>query len=345
MDLDYLQALMGEMPSSEEVSYQGILVVAERSGSGISRVSQELLGRARELADALGTRVSAVVLGDGVQSLAPELIARGADTVYLADDQVLSILLTATYTHVLADLIDAKKPEIVLFGATSLGRDVAPRLAARLKTGLMPDALALELDESERLLLVTNTLRGGSLLNTVACPGGKPQIATVRPGAHRVPAADKYREGQVESLAVTIDEGDLWVQADAWMPGGSKQLGLAGARVVVAGGRGLGGPGGFAVLEDLAKAMGGAVGASRGPVEAGWIGKDHWVGVLGQHVCPDLYVACGIRGAIQHRLGMKGSKCVVVINTDPGAAFFRFADYGLVGDYREIVPALLKELA
>jgi electron transfer flavoprotein alpha subunit len=344
MDLDYLQALMGETPSSEEVSYRGILVVAERSGNGISRVSQELLGRARELADALGTRVSAVLLGDGVGSLASELIARGADTVYLAEDAALSIPQTATYAHVLADLIDAKKPEIVLFGATSLGRDVAPRLAARLKTGLMPDALALELDESERLLLATNTLHGGGLLNTLACQGSKPQIATVRPGAHRVPAPDKYREGQVESFIVTIDECDLSVVADAWAAGGSKQLNLADARVIVAGGRGVGGPDGFTVLEELAKAMGGAVGASRGAVEAGWIGKDHWVGVLGQHVCPDLYVACGIRGAVQHRLGMKGSKCVVAINADPAAPFFRFADYGLVGDYQQIAPALVKEL-
>lgn len=344
MDLDYLQALMGEMPSSEEVSFRGILVVAERSGGGISRVSQEVLGRARELADALGTRVSAVLLGDGLQSLAPDLIARGADTVYLAEDPALVSPLTATYTHVLADLVDAKKPEIVLFGATSLGRDVAPRLAARLKTGLMPDALALELDESERLLLVTNTLYGGSLLNTVACPSGKPQIATVRPGAHRVPAADKYREGQVESFAVTLDEADSGVVTEAWKPGRAEEVDLAGARVIVSGGRGLGGPEGFAVLQELARSMSGAVAASRGAVEAGWIGKDHWVGVLGQHVSPDLYVACGIRGAIQHRLGMKGSRCVVAINTDPAAPFFRFADYGLVGDYREIVPALVKEL-
>jgi electron transfer flavoprotein alpha subunit len=344
MDLDYLQALMGEMPSSEEASYRGILVVAERSGGGVSRVSQELLGRARELADALGTRVSAVLMGDGLQSLAADLIARGADTVYLAEDHALATPLTASYTHVLADLIDAKKPEIVLFGATSLGRDVAPRLAARLKTGLMPEALALELDESERLLLVTNTLYGGSLLNTVACPGSKPQIATVRPGALRVPAADKYREGQIESFAVTLDESDGAVQAEGWKAAGAKDVDLSGARVIIAGGRGLGGADGFAVLENLAKALGGAVGASRGPVEAGWIGKDHWVGVLGQHVSPDLYLACGIRGAIQHRLGMKGSKCVVAINTDPAAPFFRFADHGLVGDYREIVPALVREL-
>jgi electron transfer flavoprotein alpha subunit len=209
----------------------------------------------------------------------------------------------------------------------------------------MPEALALELDESERLLLATNTLYGGSLLNTLACPRGKPQIATVRPGAHRVPAADKYREGQIESLAVTLDEGDGAVQAEAWKAGGSKDVDLAAARVIVAGGRGLGGPGGFAVLSDLARVMAGAVGASRGAVEAGWIGKDHWVGVLGKHVSPDLYVACGIRGAIQHRLGMKGSKCVVAMNTDPAAPFFRFADYGLVGYYREIVAALVKELA
>jgi electron transfer flavoprotein alpha subunit len=345
MDLDYLQALMGEMPSSEEVSYRGILVVAECSGAGISRVSQELLGRARELADALGTRVSAVLLGDGLQALAPELIARGADTVYLAEDPALSVPMTATYSHVLADLIDAKKPEIVLFGATSLGRDVAPRLAARLKTGLMTDALVLELDESERLLLATNTLYGGSLLNTLAVPSGRPQIATVRAGAHRVPAADRYREGQIESFAVTLDESDSAVHAGEWKTAGSEDAGLAGARVIVAGGRGLGGPDGFSVLANLAKSLGGAVGASRGAVETGWIGKEHWVGVLGQHVSPDLYLACGIRGAIQHRLGMKGSKCVVAINTDPAAPFFRFADYGLVGDYRDIVPALVKALA
>ncbi len=344
MDLDYLQALMGEMPSTEEVSYRGILVVAECSGSGVSRVSQELVGRARELADALGTRVSAVVMGAGLQDLAPDLIARGADTVYLAEDARLSVPLTATCAHVLADLIDAKKPEIVLFGATSLGRDVAPRLAARLKTGLMPDALSLELDEAERLLLVTNTLHGGSLLNTLACPQSKPQIATVRPGAHRVPAMDKYREGQVEAVAVTLDDDDLAVQAEESRANEAAGVDLASARVVVAGGRGLGGPDGFADLQSLAATLGGAVGASRGAVEAGWINKDHWVGVLGQHVSPDLYVACGIRGAVQHRLGMKGSKCVVAINTDPAAPFFRFADYGLVGDYRQIVSAMVKEL-
>lgn len=345
MDLDYLQALMGEAPAAEEVSYRGILVVAEREGESLARVTLELLGRARELADALGTRVSAIVLGPGGAALAQDLIARGADTVYVADDASLAAYRTATYLRVVADLVDQEKPEIVLLGATSLGRDLAPRLAARLKTGMVGDALALELDESERLLLATQALYGGALLSTAACPTARPQIATVRPGALRVPPADRYREGQVESLKVSVDEADLAVEVGEVREGGDRPLDLGAARVIVAGGRGLGGPEGFALIGQLAAALGGVVGASRGAVEAGWIGKEHWVGVLGQHVSPDLYVACGIRGAVQHRLGMKGSKCVVVINSDPMAPFFRSADFGLVGDYREIVPALLKELA
>lgn len=345
MDLDYLQALMGEAPAAEEESYRGILVVAERSGRGVARVSLEILGRARELADGLGTRVSAVVIGQDVEALAPELIARGADVVYLAADPALGVYRTATYCRVLAELVAAKRPEMVLLGATSQGRDLAPRLAARLGTGLMPDALTLELDESERLLLATNVQHGGNLLVTLAVPTAKPQIATVRPGALRAPAADRYREGTVETVDVALDEPDARVAAEVLEAAGTKAPDLGGARVVVAGGRGLGGPDGFDLVSRLATALGGAVGASRGAVEAGWIGRDHWVGIMGHHVSPDLYVACGIRGAVQHRLGMKSSKCVVAINSDPEAPFFRFADYGLVGDYREMIPALLKELA
>lgn len=345
MDLDYLQALLGEMPPAEEVSYSGIMVVAEKADDGLARVSLELLGKARELADALGARVSAALLGHNLQPLAETLIAYGADAVYLADDPALGVYRTAPYARILADLIANKRPEIVLFGATSLGRDLAPRLAARLKVGLITDALSLELDEAERLLLATQAQHDGRLLVTLACPRAKPQMATVKPGVLRLPPADTYREGAIETISVAIKEDDLNVQVGPLQAAGEKPVNLEAARVIVSGGRGLGGPEGFALLKQLAQALGGQIGASRGAVEAGWIGKEHWVGIMGHHVSPDLYIACGISGASQHRLGMKGSRCVVVINTDPQAPFFRYADYGLVGDYRQIVPALLKELS
>jgi len=344
MDLDYLQALMGEVPLAEEVSYTGILVVAEKADDGLARVSLELSGKARELADALGTRVSVALLGHDLQPLARTLIAHGADTVYLADDPALAVYRTAPYGRILADLIASKKPEIVLFGATALGRDLAPRLAARLRVGLVTDALSLELDEAERLLLATQAQYDGRLLVTLACPKAKPQLVTVKPGVLRLPPADAYREGAIESLSIAIEEADLNVQVGPLQAPEEGKVNLETARVIVSGGRGLGGPEGFALLRQLAQALGGQVGASRGAVEAGWIGKEHWVGIMGHHVSPDLYIACGISGASQHRLGMKGSRCVVVINTDPQAPFFRYADYGLVGDYRQIVPALLKEL-
>lgn len=345
MDLDYLQALLGEIPPAEEVSYRGIMVVAEKTNDGLARVSLELLGRARELADALGARVSAALLGDNRQPLAEMLIAYGADTVYLADDPALAVYRTAPYARILADLINSKRPEIVLFGATALGRDLAPRLAARLRVGLITDALSLELDEAERLLLATKAQYEGRLLVTLACPKAKPQMVTVKPGVLRLPPADTCREGAIETISVALEEGDLNVQVGPLQAVGEKPVNLEAARVIVSGGRGLGGPEGFALLRQLAQALGGQIGASRGAVEAGWIGKEHWVGIMGHHVSPDLYIACGISGASQHRLGMKGSRCVVVINTDPQAPFFRYADYGLVGDYRQIIPALLKELS
>ena len=344
MDLDYLQALMGEVPSGEEVSYRGIMVVAERSGDGVTRSTYELLGRAREMADGLGSKVSAVLLGPGAEGLTQGLIARGADSVHLVPAEELSVYNTAGFTRALAQVIESKRPEIVLMSATAMGRDLAPRLAARLKTGLVADALVLEIDDAERLLLATIPQHGGALLTTLACPTARPQIATVRPGALRVPAADKYREGEIETIEFGEDAADRAVEVGELRAVEGARQDLVTARVIVAGGRGLGGPEGFEQLGQLAGALGGNVGASRGAVEAGWIGKEHWVGVMGRHVSPDLYIACGIRGALQHRLGMKGSKCVVVVNTDPEAPFFRFADYGLVGDYREVVPALLKAL-
>lgn len=344
MDLDYLQALMGEVPAAEEAGYRGVLVVAERAGGSIARSSFEVLGRARELADGLGSRVTAVILGPAPEGSSTDLIARGADAVVLCPADSLAVYRTATYARALCQVIEAKRPEIVLLAATCQGRDLAPRVAARLKTGLVAGALSLEIDDAERLLLATTADYGGALLVTRACPSAKPQIATVRPGALRVPSADKYREGETETVEFVEDPSDLAVEVGAVRPRAGAAPDLGEARIIVAGGRGLGGPDGFESLGRLAGALGGVVGASRGAVEAGWIGKESWVGVMGRHVSPDLYIACGIRGALQHRLGMKGSKGVVVVNTDADAPFFRYADFGIVGDYREVVPAIIQAL-
>ncbi len=344
MDLDYLQALMGEAPAVETAANSGILVVAEREGSGFSRVTFEMIGRARELADSLGARVSAAVLGTGSAPDSADLISRGADVVYLLQNAALAIPLTSTYVQALAALVEAKRPEAVLFGATSVGRDVAPRLAARLGTGFVSEVMSLEVDDSERLILGTTLQLGGALLTTLACPVSKPQIFTVRPGALRLPTPDRYREGDTETFdaGIALDESRVEVRETAPTP--VRGVAISKARVIVAGGRGLDGPEGVTELKRLADALGGQVAGSRGAVEAGWLDKDQWVGVLGHHVSPDLYIACGIRGALQHRLGMKSSRCVVVINSDPDAPFFKYADFGLVGDYRTLVPAIVAAL-
>jgi electron transfer flavoprotein alpha subunit len=339
MDLDFLESMMGEV--EEESPYRDIWVVAEKEGDALLPVVLEMLGKARQLANSLGVYVKAVFLGESTEEFRQALIRNGADVVYVTDDPRLSEYSTEIYSKVLGDLIEEEKPEIVLLGATSMGRDLAPRLG----TALFTNCLSLEIDEMQRQLLATYPLYGGEYFQTSVCPEARPQIATVLPGAFRPPLADSSRTGEVETVAVDIDDLEirskvLKVVSEEVRP----EVPLDKAKIVVSGGRGMGDAESFALVQELAEVLGGQVGGSRGAVDEGWIGEERQVGLGGAQIAPDLYVACGISGAIQHYAGILDSKFVVAINKDPNATIFQVADVGIVGDVHEVLPALIKEL-
>jgi electron transfer flavoprotein alpha subunit len=324
--------------------YRNVWVFAEQRDGTLTKVSHQLMGKARQLADTLGTMAEAVLLGHNVELLAQELIADGADVVYLAEAPMLEHYRTDAYAKVLSDLIEEKKPEIVLFGATTVGRDLAPRISQRIYTGLTADCTGLDIDESERLLLQTRPAFGGNIMATIVCPHHRPQMSTVRPGVMPTPKPDPDRQGTVERVVVDAAEEDLNVKILQVVKEARRRVDLEDARIIVSGGRGVGGPEGFEVIEELAEALGGEVGSSRAAVDAGWIDKEHQVGQTGKTVHPELYVACGISGAIQHQAGMKEAKFIVAINKDPGAPIFQIADVGIVGDLFRVVPELVKQL-
>jgi len=324
--------------------YRNVWVFAEQRSGVLTKVSFQLMAKARDLADALGVEAAAVVIGHNVEELAQQMIWHGADRVYLADDPELAQYRTEPYTRILAELIEEKKPEIVLFGATMIGRDLAPRLSQRIHTGLTADCTGLDIDMAERRLLQTRPAFGGNIMATIVCPNYRPQMATVRPGVMIAREPEKDREGVIERVPVNIREEDLRVQVLKVVKETRKRVDLEEARVIVSGGRGLGGPEGFKLLEELAEVLGGEVGASRIAVDSGWISQDHQVGQTGKTVHPDLYIACGISGAIQHQAGMKESKYIVAINKDPSAPIFKIADLGIVGDLYKVVPKLIEEL-
>lgn len=324
--------------------YRNVWVFAEQRDGTLTRVAEQLMSKARDLADVLGAKAEAIVIGHQVEGLCEPLIWQGADTVYLADDPQLAHYRTEPYARVLTDLIRKKKPEIVLFGATVIGRDLAPRISQRLHTGLTADCTGLDIDESERLLLQTRPAFGGNVMATIVCPRHRPQMSTVRPGVMVARPPDRARTGAIERVPVAIEPQDLRVLIQEVVKGTRRRAELENARIIVSGGRGLGNPEGFKLLEDLAAAIGGEVGASRAAVDAGWITQDHQVGQTGKTVHPDIYIACGISGAIQHQAGMKEAKFIIAINKDPSAPIFRLADVGIVGDLYRVVPEVIKEI-
>lgn len=344
LDLDYLQQLMGgTVEKSPQEAWRDIWVIAETRGGTLASVTREALGRAHDLAAMLGAHVVAVLIGHRVQALAADAIAYGADIVHVADHPLMADYRVETYTRVLAGLITEKKPEIVLLAATTRGRDLAPRLATRLKTGLLSECIALDIDESERLLLATRPTHQGMMMATVACPTARPQIATVRGGCLRALPADTSREGTIMQTSVTLDESDTTTTIEpAARP--VHRVPLTDARIVVGGGRGIGGAEGFAILQQLADALGGDVAASRSAVELGWATPERMVDVTATHIHPDLYVAVGISGSFPHRFALRGTRCLVAINHDAHAPIMKRADYAIEGDWREVVPALISSI-
>ncbi len=338
-----------ERAAQEELSrrlaeYSGVWVWVEHFKGEVHPVSWELLGKASELAQARGSKVAALLLGHQVGHLVQEAGYHGADIVYHIDDPVLADYRTDPYTLGIVSLVRKYKPEILLMGATTTGRDLAGSIATELKTGLTADCTGLDIDEQTGHLRQTRPAFGGNVMATILTQRHRPQMATVRPRVMRALPRDESRVAQVihEELGMTKDR--VRTRIVRWVPNDESELvNLQYAEVIVSGGRGLGGPEGFRVIEDLADALGGVVGASRGAVDAGWISHDHQVGQTGTTVRPRLYVACGISGAIQHRVGMEQSDLIVAINIDPNARIFQIADFGIVGDLYEIVPEFARQ--
>jgi electron transfer flavoprotein alpha subunit len=319
-----------------------VLVVAEHRDGDLKKVTFEMLGEGTRIAAKmeLGGAVEAALLGSGVGGVADALAHYGAARVYLADDPSLGRYNSEGYTTVLAQLLQKTEPAVVLLGATPQSQDLAARVAARLGLGLASDCTAFEVAADGRLI-ITRPIYGGRAIATVI-EKTTPQMVTVRPNVMMPLEPDTSRTAPVEKLAVEI--GDIRAKViDLIQESGRRQVGLAEAEIIVSGGRGLKGPENFCLLEQLADVLGAAVGASRAAVDAGWIDHSHQVGQTGKTVTPNLYIACGISGAVQHLAGMKTARYIVAINKDPEAPIFRVADYGIVGDLFEVVPVLTEE--
>ena len=318
---------------------KNVFVIAEQRDGKIMKVSYELVGKARELADDLGQDVVAVLMGSGVEAVAGDLAKAGADKVIVVDDPMLAEYVTEPYAKAVTAVIKANDPEIVIFGASSIGRDLAPRVSARIHTGLTADCTKLEIDPETKLLNMTRPAFGGNIMATILCADFRPQMATVRPGVMQaLESCDKV--GTVEKFDVAFDAADMNVEICEVVKTNKKSVDITEAKILVSGGRGLGSAEGFGQLKDLADALGGEVSASRAAVDNGWIDKDRQVGQTGKTVRPDLYVACGISGAIQHAAGMEESEFIVAINREESAPIFGICDLGIVGDLNKIVPKL-----
>lgn len=324
--------------------YQGILVFGEVLNGKLASVSLELISKARELADQINTKVTTLILGDGVNELAKEAIAYGSDKVILYSEPILKNYTSDAYTKILTDVILDNKPEIVLIGATNLGRELASRVAVRLKTGLTADCTELDIDLQRRILLQTRPAFGGNIMATIETPNHRPQMATVRPKVMKKGKPDDNRKGEIINLKSGITESMIRTKIKDIIKEAQGTVNLEEAEIIVSGGRGLHKAENFSLIRELASLLGAAVGASRAVVDAGWIEPHHQVGQTGKTVCPKLYIAVGISGAIQHLAGMQTSDIIVAINKDPNAPIFNVATYGIVGDLFEVVPALIKEI-
>ncbi len=324
--------------------YHGVFTFVQQVEGKITGVSLELIGEGSRLAKQLGTQVTAMLLGDQVEGLADELFHFGADRVILVDDPALKLYRTEPYTQAITAIVKEYKPEIVLFGATAIGRDLGPRVAARNHTGLTADCTKLEIDEENKNFRMTRPAFGGNLMATIICPDFRPQMSTVRPGVMVKLVPDTNRKGELIRFDAKLTENPCYVQIEKVVHEVAERMDIQDAKVLVSGGRGMGGPENFKMLEELAEVLGGTVSSSRAAVDAGWQPKDLQVGQTGKTVRPDLYIACGISGAIQHLAGMEESGYIIAINKDSTAPIFNVADVGIVGDLFQIVPKLTASL-
>lgn len=328
----------GRYPSE----YKGVWVFAEQRNGKVAGVALELLGVGRKLADDKSAELAAVLFGS-TESEARELIKWGADRVYHCQDPIFERFNDEPYCQLLSLLINEHKPEIVLAGATPIGRSFFPRVAVRLRTGLTADCTSLSIDKETGNLLQVRPAFGGNIMATIVCPNTRPQMATVRP---RVMKRGEYRDDR-KGEVIPVEARELQSRTrviDSVKEVSEVSVNLQEAEVIVSGGRGLGDPKGFELLKELAELLGGAVGASRAAVDEGWIPYSHQVGQTGKTVCPKIYIACGISGAVQHLVGMQSSDIIIAINKNPEAPIFNVANYGIVGDVYEVLPRLIKRL-
>lgn len=323
---------------------KNLWVVVETEEGVAKNVGYELLSVGRTLADKLGEKLVAVVLGKGVKSVAGQSIAYGADQVLLVEGDEYETYNTDAASYAVTTLIEKYKPSVVLYGATDNGRDLAPRVACRLETGLTADCTELDIEEETKLLVSTRPTFGGNLMATILCPDHRPQMSTVRPGVFKRSVPDESRTGEIIEEDIHLEPDQIRVKLVERIREVAEAVNLEEAEIIVSGGRGLKDEKGFEMLRELAELLGGTVGASRAAVDAGWIPHAHQVGQTGKNVSPKLYIAVGISGAIQHLAGMSGSDTVVAINKDPDAPIFGVADYAVVGDLFEVVPALIEAI-
>jgi len=324
--------------------YSGILIYAEQRHNEISSVVYELLNEGKVLADKLKVQLSAVLIGNKIEHLAKELIYHNADNVYIIDDPILEEFQDESYAYVLSKLIDEEKPEIVLIGATNIGRSFASRVAAKIDTGLTADCTSFDIDLQNRNLLQTRPAFGGNIMATIITDNHRPQMATVRHKVFKKANRDQTRKGNIIKKNYDLSKIKIRTKFIEFVKDITSKVNLADADIIVSGGRGLGKPEGFKLIEELAQLLGGAVGASRPTVDAGWIQYSHQVGQTGRTVSPKLYIACGISGQIQHLVGMSSSDIIVAINRDPEAPMMKIATYAIEADLYEILPAIIQEL-
>lgn len=335
--------------------FKGVFVFAQQVDNQLSGIALELVGKGKDLAKDLGTEVTAVLIGSGVKGLADELAAYGADKVIVVDDPELKEYRTEPYAHALASVIEKFKPEIMLVGATAIGRDLGPRVSARIHTGLTADCTQLEIgdfpinpipgkEQKHNQLLMTRPAFGGNTIATIACPDFRPQMATVRPGVMQKAEKKEGAKAVVEEFNPGFTPDNKYVEILEVVKSVVDTVDIMDAKILVSGGRGVGSAENFKLLEDLAAVLGGTVSCSRAVVDAGWKVKDLQVGQTGKTVRPNVYFAIGISGAIQHVAGMEESDIIIAINKDETAPIFDVADYGIVGDLNKIVPALTEQL-
>ena len=335
--------VMSEAEAVDLSDYRGVMVYAEQRGGRVHPVSYELLGKAQELAAQLSEPVYAVIVGSGVGAGAEELVRRGADKVFLYDDPTLADFRDDPYTDLLAQCCKEEKPSIFLIGATSLGRSLGPRVSAKLQTGLTADCTYLDIDPETRLLRQTRPAYGGNIMATIITPNGRPQMATVRYKMFPEAVKVDHPKGSVAEKTVDVSKVRDRVKVLGFEEA-KEQVSISEADLIVSGGLGMGDPKGFELIREMAETLGAAVGASRPTVDEGWIDYRHQVGLSGRTVRPQVYIACGISGAVQHQAGMKTSDVIIAVNKDPEAPIFRISSLGVVGDLYEVIPRLIEKI-